>query len=1016
MSIQRFVQMNRGAALRRTALAVAVAASVALASPVFAQSSTGSIFGSAPVAAGETVLIQSDSGVSREVSVDANGRYSAASLPLGTYKVSLKKDGNVVESRSNVTLVVGAGTQVSFAAATSEDAKSLGAVTVMANALPAIDVSQVDSRTVITSEQLAKLPLQRSAEAIATLAPGVNTGSGYFTSSTGQVLNSFGGSSVAENAYYINGFNTSDPLHNFGGLTLPYGAVDQEQVLTGGYGAAYGRSDGGVINQVGKRGTNDWHFGGQVLYQPSWAQSNPDNYYLTNGQLYRYRQDNNNQSTYTYDAYFGGPLIKDKLYVFGAVEGYQQQNGVNVGTVANGTVKNYSYSDPKWYAKVDWNITDNNILELTGASNKTEYGGNVYQYNYGPGPSKGSYGNYLGPDVETKNGADLWIAKYTGYITDSLTVDALYGKMKQISYSNSGGGPESRILGAENQDPAYTGGIPIVGPQTSGSVSNPDAHDHTTNYRLDLNYKLGSHSITVGIDNLNVSSYDIGNIEPGPGYSWEYGFGDPNLPISTAVGAGVAAPGGNGYYVDKYIYTTGASVVHVKQRAQFIEDQWQVNDRVLLSLGLRNDQFTNYNPDSVPYIRLGKPNWAPRLGVSWDVFGDSSLKVYGNAGRYYLDEPTNVAIRGAAGSTYTRQYFTYTGINPATGAPTGLVQIPQDVYPGVSANKEYGQPPDPKTVTSSNVKAEYQDEYIAGVDKAFEMFGEKWTAGAKGTYRVLRNDLDDVCDYNTFGDIGVSQGFDEGAAQGSGCYIMNPGRTADINVPLATGGYGTMVVPWSALGMPSLLRKYVALDTYLEHPFDGKWYAKIMYTWSHSYGNTEGSVRSDIGQEDVSQTEDWDNKGVMTYANGDQANDRRHQIKAYGYYQVTPEWLVGANVQILSGTPIVCLGYFGPEQSDPYVYQASYHFCGPNGTPAAPGSTGRTPWTELVSLNAEYRPDWAQHKLAFSVQVYNLFDQQRATELYGTSESGPGQASTQYKVPLFYTTPRYVQFGVSYDF
>ena len=368
MSIQRFVQMNRRAALRRTALAAAVAAGVALASPVVAQSSTGSIFGTAPVAAGETVLIQSDSGVSREVSIDANGRYSAASLPLGTYKVSLKKDGNVVESRSNVTLVVGAGTQVSFAAAASEDAKSLGAVTVMANALPAIDVSQVDSRTVITSEQLAKLPLQRSAEAIATPAPGVNTGSGYFTSSTGQVLNSFGGSSVAENAYYINGFNTSDPLHNFGGLTLPYGAVDQEQVLTGGYGAAYGRSDGGVINQVGKRGTNDWHFGGQVLYQPSWAQSNPDNYYLTNGQLYRYRQDNNNQSTYTYDAYFGGPLIKDKLYVFGAVEGYQQQNGVNVGTVANGTVKNYSYSDPKWYAKVDWNITDNNILELTGAS------------------------------------------------------------------------------------------------------------------------------------------------------------------------------------------------------------------------------------------------------------------------------------------------------------------------------------------------------------------------------------------------------------------------------------------------------------------------------------------------------------------------------------------------------------------------------------------------------------------------------------------------------------------------
>jgi len=242
--------------IRRTALALAIAAGCAIAGQVYAQASTGAIFGTAPAAPGETVLIQSDSGVTREVPVDANGRYSAASLPLGSYKVSLKKDGAVVESRENVGLTVGAGTQVVFAGASAANATNLGSVTVVGNALPAIDVSQVDSRTVINSEQLAKLPIARSAESVAILAPGVNTGSSYFTSPTGQVLVSFGGSSVAENAYYINGFNTSDPLHNFGGLTLPYGAIDQEQVMTGGYGAAYGRSDGGVINQVGKRGTN----------------------------------------------------------------------------------------------------------------------------------------------------------------------------------------------------------------------------------------------------------------------------------------------------------------------------------------------------------------------------------------------------------------------------------------------------------------------------------------------------------------------------------------------------------------------------------------------------------------------------------------------------------------------------------------------------------------------------------------------------------------------------------------
>ena len=63
MFIDRFASPARKPAMRRTAIALAIAAGVTLASPLFAQSSTGSIFGTAPVAAGETVLIQSDGGL-----------------------------------------------------------------------------------------------------------------------------------------------------------------------------------------------------------------------------------------------------------------------------------------------------------------------------------------------------------------------------------------------------------------------------------------------------------------------------------------------------------------------------------------------------------------------------------------------------------------------------------------------------------------------------------------------------------------------------------------------------------------------------------------------------------------------------------------------------------------------------------------------------------------------------------------------------------------------------------------
>ena len=131
--------------------------------PVHAQATTGSIYGQVPAGSGETVLVSSTSGTTREVAVDTNGRYTVGSLPLGEYTVTLRRDGQTVESRTHVTLRVGAGTEVSFAASSTAEAQNLTAVTVQANALPSIDVTGVDSRTVITSQQLARLQRDRKS-------------------------------------------------------------------------------------------------------------------------------------------------------------------------------------------------------------------------------------------------------------------------------------------------------------------------------------------------------------------------------------------------------------------------------------------------------------------------------------------------------------------------------------------------------------------------------------------------------------------------------------------------------------------------------------------------------------------------------------------------------------------------------------------------------------------------------------------------------------------------------------
>jgi len=990
-------------------LAAAVAASLALANaPSFAQSTTGSIFGQVPAAAGESVQIRSSTGISRTVPVDSRGRYVAPELPLGVYAVSLLKDGNVIDSRDNVNLRVGTGTEVSF---TEVAAKKLGTVSVTASSVPPIDVTSTDSRTVITSRELAQLPLLRSAEAIALLAPGVVNNSGGYSGPTGQSLVSFGGSAASENAYYINGFNVTETQRGLGGLTLPYGAIEQQEIYTGGYSAQFGRSDGGVINMVGKRGTNDWHFGAQVLWEPDFARANETNTYYTNGlptspvagNLYDPKA-RNQQWTRTYDAYVGGPLIKDKLFLFLAAEA-STQNGTTVNEVSNAQpYVRYHYTLPKWYGKLDWNITDSNILEITGASNRKQTEGSIYSYDYNA-LQPGRFINYAD---RVKTGGDLYIGKFTSYITDSLTLTATYGKMRLDNYDVPGGydGSLTYLANIQNQNPALNGGAPIGNSQVTRSLYNPNRHNESDNLRVDLTYQLGQHSISLGIDNQNARAIDQGSQTSGPGYYWDYEYTTtPTVALIPSLGVGAPANypnGASGYYAIQHVNNSIASV-RSAQRAQYIEDKWQVSDRWLVSLGLRNDQFIDYNADGQAYIRQTRPQWAPRLGFSWDVLGDASLKIYGNVGRYYLGMPLNPALNAAGAYVATQQYFTYGGI-AADGTPTGLTAFSD----AVSANNTYGILPDPKTVTASNLKSEYQDEFILGFTKAID---NRWVYGAKLTRRILRNVIDDYCDVQAIENKAAALGYAVNAT--NSCYLINPGRENIFTVIDAGGSYRSVPLTNAEMGFPQMKRKYYALETFLEHPFDGTWYGKVDYVFSRSYGDTEGQLRSDIQQTAASTSIDWDFPELMSYSNGAQSNDHTHQFKLFGYYRIDPQWLVSGSVQLVSGSPRNCLGYYGPNQTDPDGYGSFYHWCG--GQPSPPG-TYRLPWYKQVDVGLTYLPSAAAGKLALSLNVFNLFNSQTILNAYPYYQISPGTPDPLYGSAVTRQLPRYVRLSATYDY
>lgn len=176
----------------------------------------------------------------------------------------------------------------------------------------------------------------------------------------------------------------------------------------------------------------------------------------------------------------------------------------------------------------------------------------------------------------------------------------------------------------------------------------------------------------------------------------------------------------------------------------------------------------------------------------------------------------------------------------------------------------------------------------------------------------------------------------------------------------------------------------------------------------------------------------------MQYSNGDQANDHRHTIKAFGPYAVTPEWMLGATLIIQQGAPNICLSGFGPTLDSDLYGGAYQHYCGGvptdnslvadpanpgqslayGGLPLPPGDSGRTPWTHQLNLSATYTPAWANKHLILQVEVHNVFNEQKATLYYSPyvkSQGGTGYYNPEYKTPISTESPRYLALNAKYD-
>jgi len=987
---------------QRTAAALAVG--MLISSVAIAQSSEGSIYGRGKP--GDKVTITSvENGSSRTITVDSNGTYTAPKLQPGAYRV---EGGGV--SR-DVSVAIGSGTAVDLAS-------SNVARVVVAGTRTVIDTSSVESSTVFNADQMAALPVARDPNAFALLAPGVVRGDSDLGAGG---LPSFGGASVAENGYYINGFDVTNIRNFLSYANLPFDAVAAQQIKSGGYGAEFGRSLGGVISLVTKRGTNSWKGGASVYYEPDSLRASGKNIPDLNDP-----EDNNyisfskarQQRDLSYNVYAGGPIIKDKLFVFGLLEGRHDRTD----TFSESTSSRYTSTKPNGMIKVDFTPTDAHRLEFTAISNKQEQEILDFNRDIAIRPEQKNLTYHLGDPAisKTTSGGEILIGKYTGYLTDDLTVSALVGSVNENLSKTVGArmaGLDCPVVLDVDQTEIGCWAKPFSGPAVRDPNARPQDEDKRRAFRFDVDYAIGSHSLRAGVDRQTFTSYAGGQSSYSGGYYWRY-FESPNGTVNGVPNA--VAPGAQ-YVRRRETVSTGGSF-EVENNAYYVEDNWKITNNVLLYAGLRSESFDNKNGDGISFVKADDM-LAPRLGFAWDVKGDASLKVYGNAGRYFIPVASNTNIRATQGELYEQRFFTFNGRDPRTQGPLGVsssdIGVPQIVGDGSL--------PHPATIADTELKPMSQDEFILGFQHAL---AKGWTVGAKAVYRKVNDGMDDYCSHSGFDKWAADNGYaDFDSSTMATCFLINPGNDVSLQMDLNNdGNLKQAVVPASYLGLGKYTRTYKALELTAERPFNGTWGLSASYTWAKLKGTAEGYVNSVINQEDAGVSQDFDFGSLDDGADGYLSNDRRHVFKLYGNYAISDTLRLGFNGTVSSGRPVSCIG-FVPEYASDYADAANYttassYYCLKDGGKSSlvpRGTSGRTPWSGMLDLQLAYMPRISNGKVTFQFDVFNVFNSQKAVEFderrdYSADTLSEGKLNLNYKNPTSFQSPRSVRLTARYEF
>ena len=337
---------------------------------VFAQTSTtGSIEGTVTDTTGAAVpgiavKVTSPNLISAQTATtDDSGRYRILNLPPGRYAVTVEAEKGFAKfEKSEVEVNLSRNTSVEIQL---QPAGAQASVTITDTAGAAVDVSNNTTGSNVSSDQFSNFPTQRTVQGLYTIAPTV-TRSGLRDATGRDRDPSVAGASGPENNYILDGVNTTDPAFGGSGANLPFEFVQEVEIKTGAYGPEYGRSTGGIFNVITKSGGNEFH--GDIF-----------GYGTTKGLVREVKNFPFTGSAFTgfseadVGGDIGGPIVKDKLWFFGAFNPQHRKNYYLTQTFHQ-PVSN-KVTIPFYAGKITWAVNGKNTFTASTFGDFTKVDG-----------------------------------------------------------------------------------------------------------------------------------------------------------------------------------------------------------------------------------------------------------------------------------------------------------------------------------------------------------------------------------------------------------------------------------------------------------------------------------------------------------------------------------------------------------------------------------------------------------------------------------------------------------------